>query len=77
MPNNCQVWLRGGLAARAIIHPMPRPMSERQALERERDELPVQLANYQGEFDGPLWTPSSVGSGWSGGFGGAETTDGG
>jgi glutathione S-transferase len=30
---------------------MPRPMSEREALERERDELPVQLANYQRELD--------------------------
>ena len=30
---------------------MPRPRSERQALENERDELPAQLANYQRELD--------------------------
>lgn len=30
---------------------MPRPNSERQALERERDELPVHIANYQQELD--------------------------
>jgi septal ring factor EnvC (AmiA/AmiB activator) len=30
---------------------MPRPANERQALERERDELPAQVANYQRELD--------------------------
>jgi peptidoglycan hydrolase CwlO-like protein len=30
---------------------MPRPLSERQALEGERDELPAQLAAYQKELD--------------------------
>jgi hypothetical protein len=30
---------------------MPRPLNERQALERERDELPTQLAAYQKELD--------------------------
>jgi chromosome segregation ATPase len=31
---------------------MPAPTNERQALERERDELPAQLAAYQKELDG-------------------------
>ena len=39
------------LAGRAIICPMPAPTNERQALERERDELPAQVANYQRELD--------------------------
>ena len=30
---------------------MPRPMNEREALEREQAELPTQLANYQRELD--------------------------
>jgi hypothetical protein len=30
---------------------MPAPINERQALERERAELPDQLANYQRELD--------------------------
>jgi hypothetical protein len=30
---------------------MPAPMNERQALERELDELPAQLTNYQRELD--------------------------
>jgi chromosome segregation ATPase len=39
------------LAARAIIFPMPAPTNERQSLERERAELPGQLARYQKELD--------------------------
>jgi hypothetical protein len=39
------------LAARAIIVHMPAPTNERQALERERAELPAQVANYQRELD--------------------------
>jgi len=42
---------RGLLAARAIISHMPAPTNERQALERERVELPGHLANYQRELD--------------------------
>jgi len=30
---------------------MPVPTNERQALERERDELPAHVANYQRELD--------------------------
>ncbi len=30
---------------------MPAPYNERQALERERGELPGQLATYQGDLD--------------------------
>src|SRR4029453_13444666 len=30
---------------------MPRPTNERQALERERDELPARVANYQRELN--------------------------
>jgi hypothetical protein len=30
---------------------MPRPTNERQALERERTELPAHVANYQRELD--------------------------
>jgi chromosome segregation ATPase len=30
---------------------MPAPINERQALERERDELPAQITNYQRELD--------------------------
>ena len=30
---------------------MPAPTNERQALERERDELPVHVTNYQRELD--------------------------
>ena len=30
---------------------MPAPTNERQALERERDELPAHVANYQRELD--------------------------
>jgi len=30
---------------------MPAPTNERQSLERERDELPAQLAGYQKELD--------------------------
>jgi chromosome segregation ATPase len=30
---------------------MPAPTSERQALERERDELPTRIATYQRELD--------------------------
>lgn len=37
--------------ARAIIPHMPAPTNERQALERERDELPAHVANYQRELD--------------------------
>ena len=39
------------LAARAILSSMPRPTNERQSLERERKELPGQLADYQRELD--------------------------
>jgi hypothetical protein len=39
------------LAARAIIFSMPSPTNERQALERERQELPAHVANYQRELD--------------------------
>jgi len=38
------------LAARAIIFPVPAPTNERQSLERERVELPGQLAAYQREL---------------------------
>ena len=38
------------LAARAIIFLMLAPTNERQALERERDELPKDLAAYQREL---------------------------
>ena len=38
------------LAARAIIFLMPAPTNERQALERERVELPEDLAAYQREL---------------------------
>ena len=34
------------LAARAIIFLMPAPTNERQALERDRDELPAHVTNY-------------------------------
>ena len=37
-------------AARAIISHMPSPTNERQALERERDELSAQLADYRREI---------------------------
>jgi len=30
---------------------MPAPINERQALERERNELPAHVANYQRELD--------------------------
>lgn len=30
---------------------MPAPINERQVLERERDELPAHVANYQRELD--------------------------
>ncbi|MFY9585070.1 MAG: hypothetical protein WAR21_11345 [Candidatus Acidiferrales bacterium] len=30
---------------------MPRPLSERQSLERERAELPSQIASYQAKLD--------------------------
>ena len=39
------------LAARAIIRHMPAPTNERPALERERDELPAHVTNYQRELD--------------------------
>jgi hypothetical protein len=39
------------LAAHAIIFSMPAPTNERQALERERAELPAHVANYQRELD--------------------------
>jgi hypothetical protein len=39
------------LAARAIISHMPAPTNERQALEREREQLPSQRARYQRELD--------------------------
>jgi hypothetical protein len=39
------------LADRAIISLMPGPTNERQVLERERDELPAHVANYQRELD--------------------------
>jgi hypothetical protein len=39
------------LAARAIISHMPAPINERQALERERAELPDHVANYQRELN--------------------------
>ena len=39
------------LAIRAIISHMPAPTNERQALERERHELPAHVANYQRELD--------------------------
>jgi hypothetical protein len=42
---------QAALAARAIIWHMPAPMNERQALERERAELPAHLANYRRELD--------------------------
>ena len=35
----------------AEIPRSPRPISERQALEREREELPAQLAAYQRELE--------------------------
>ena len=38
-------------AARVIICHMPAPTNERQALERERDELPSHVTNYQRELD--------------------------
>jgi hypothetical protein len=38
------------LAARAIILPMPASTNERQALERERDELAAQLTGYRREI---------------------------
>ena len=49
---NPPTWLeeRGQLVARAIIFHMPAPTNERQALERERVELPAQVANYQREL---------------------------
>lgn len=39
------------LATRAIISHMPAPTNERQALERERHELPAHVVNYQRELD--------------------------
>ena len=39
------------LATRAIIFHMPAPTNERQALERERHELPAHVVNYQRELD--------------------------
>ena len=39
------------LASSAIISHMPRPTNERQVLERERDELPAHIVNYQRELD--------------------------
>jgi hypothetical protein len=49
---NPPTWLdeRGPFVARAIIFQMPAPMNERQALERERAELPAHIANYQREL---------------------------
>ena len=37
---------------------MPAPTSEHQALERERDELPAQLVNYQRELDATPTDPT-------------------
>ena len=42
---------RAPLASGAIISHMPAPTNERQALERERAELPAHVANYQRELD--------------------------
>ena len=42
---------RASIAARAIICRVPAPTNERQALERERAELPAHVANYQRELD--------------------------
>jgi len=39
------------LVTRAIIRHMPAATNERQALERERGELPTHVANYQRELD--------------------------
>ena len=39
------------LARRAIIFPMPRPMSERQAWAQELDELPAQIAEHRRQLD--------------------------
>jgi hypothetical protein len=39
------------LAAHATICHMPVPTNERRALERERDELPAHVTNYQRELD--------------------------
>jgi len=39
------------LATRAIIRHMPAPTNERQALGRERAELPAHVANYRRELD--------------------------
>jgi len=41
------------LAAHAIICHMPVPTNQRRALERERDELPAHVTNYQRELDAP------------------------
>jgi hypothetical protein len=51
------------LAARAIISRMPRPMTNRQAWERElREELPGQLARYQEELAATLSQLARFGS---------------
>lgn len=42
---------RRPIATRAIISHMPAPTSERQALERERAELPAHVVNYRRELD--------------------------
>jgi len=42
---------QAALATRAIISHMPAPINERQALERERAELPAHVVNYQRELD--------------------------
>jgi hypothetical protein len=42
------------LADRVTVSPMPAPMSERQALERERAELPAHVAAYRREPDATL-----------------------
>jgi len=51
------------LAVRAIIPDMPASKNERQALQRERDELPAHVANYQRELEA---TPERTRNGASG-----------
>jgi hypothetical protein len=49
---------------------MPAPYNERQALERERGELPGQLATYQGDLDATAPGHKARREGWRGRFGG-------
>jgi len=46
------------------------PTNERQALERERDELPAHVVAYQRELDATPPESKNVGSGSNGRFGG-------